>query len=519
MTGALLKRGWWILLLAILAGGTPARAAEGVAQAKEFFQTGVRYFNAGKLDQALEAFKKSVELNPRSAETYNNIGAIYHQFGMLDQAETNFQKARQLNPDYELGRYNLARLYLTLARQEYQEVLRLTHTPAREKEAHYYIGVLDQVLGEEGAGEATASSHAAPGGGAEEGRGGNSPRTPPAGAPPGALEAEEASGGNPVSREEIPERPALAPAPGGLARGDTAATLFSQAKIAHANGDLPRAIGDYQRVARLRPDDAKVQYNLGSALFSNGQYDEALVAFDRSVAIDPDSGEVHHFRGATLEKLGRSDEAIAELKRSLALEESYKARWLLGVLYEKAGDYAAAVREFEAVAKAQPENKKIGDYLEEAKMILAMKGGGEHPAGPQPPADLQPAATGAPPVAGVQPPVDPERVAWLERWRQAWQARDLEKYMAFYSDAFAARGREEARSKKDWEVSQRKKFQRGVIQVGVADLRIEESKGLIVFSFVQDFRRGSYHDRGLKKLFVRDEGGNLKIVSEEWHRL
>jgi len=214
----------------------------------------------------------------------------------------------------------------------------------------------------------------------------------------------------------------------------------------------------------------------------------------------PTSAEAHHYRGATLEKLGRNDEAIEALKRSLALEESYKARWLLGVLYEKAGDYASAVREFEAVAKAQPENKKIGDYLEEARMILAMKGGGEHPAGPEVPADQ-------------------DKRAWLERWRQAWEARDLDRYMAFYSEAFVARGRKGARDKRDWAASKRKKFRRGSIEVRISDVKIEEREGLIIFSFIQDFRRGGYHDHGMKKLFVRDEGGKLRIVSEEWRRL
>jgi len=476
------RRWWWILLLAVLVGGAPAHAADDVAQAKALFQTGVRHFNAGELDQALDAFKKSVELNPRSAETYNNIAAIYHQFGMLDQAETNFQKARRLNPDYELARYNLARLYLTLAREEYQEVLRLTTNPAREKEAHYYIGVLDKVLG-------------------EADKGGTSlPPSVKSGAGASTADVEEASGGAPLSREAIPERPAPAPAPGALAAGDTAATLFSQAKLAHANGDFARAITDYRRVARLRPDDSHVQYNLGSALFSNGQYEEALAAFDRSIAIDPSSAEVHHFRGATLEKLGRNDEAIEALKRSLALEESYKARWLLGVLYEKAGDYASAVQAFEAVAKVQPKNKKIGDYLEEARMILAMKGGGERPTGPQAPADQ-------------------DKRAWLEQWRQAWEGRNLDAYMGFYSEAFVARGKKGARDKRDWRANKRKKFRHGAIQVAISDVRIDEREGLIIFSFVQDFRRGGYRDHGMKKLFVRDEGGHLRIVSEEWHRL
>ncbi|RMF80633.1 MAG: tetratricopeptide repeat protein, partial [Nitrospirae bacterium] len=316
----------------------------------------------------------------------------------------------------------------------------------------------------------------------------------------GTAAGEEASGGGEIREEAIPERPAPAPAPGALAPGDTAERLFAEAKLAHANGDYAKAVEGYRKVARLRPDDSHVQYNLGSALFSEGKYQEALAAFDRAVALDPNSAEAHHFRGATLEKLGRDQEAIDALKRSLELKESYKARWLLGVVYEKVGDYASAVQEFERVAQAQPENEKIGQYLEEARMILAMKGGGDRPAGPEAPAHQR------------------ER-AWLEQWRQAWESRDLDRYMSFYSEAFVARGPKGARDKAAWRAHKAKKFRRGKIHVRISDVRIEEKEGLIVISFVQDYRRGGYHDHGLKKLFVRDEGGKLRIVSEEWRRL
>jgi tetratricopeptide (TPR) repeat protein len=378
--------------------------------------------------------------------------------GMLGQAEDYFQKARRLNPDYELAHYNLARLYLTLARDEYEHVMRLTKDADRAEEARSYLKSLDEVLGN----EATEATQVEP--------------------PPAAV------------------RPPPATEPGKLAPAGSVDALFQEAKLAHANGDLDRAVERYRQVAAARPDDPNVQYNLGSALFAKEDYQGAIAAFDRSVELDPSNAETHHFRGATLEKLGRANEAIEALKQSVAIHDSYKARWLLGVVYEQVGDYASAVQEFEAVARMEPDNKKIKEYLEEARMILAMKGGGEAPAAP------------------MADPWQRER-AWLEEWRQAWEARDVDRYLSFYSEAFSARGRGGNKDKAAWAAEKRDKLRRARPQVKISDLRVQRNDDILVFSFVQDYRDRGYADHGLKKLFVRKEGGKLRIVSEEWRKL
>jgi tetratricopeptide (TPR) repeat protein len=448
---------WWLWLVLAITCVLPAWA-EDVDQAKVHFDAGIRHFNAGELDAALKEFKESAELNPRSAETLNNIAAIYNEMGMFGQAEDYFQKARRLNPDYELAHYNLARLYLTLARDEYQHVIRLTKDPGRAEEARSYLKSLDEVLGN----EATEGIKVEP--------------------PPAAA------------------RPEPAPDPGKLVPAGSVDALFQEAKLAHANGDLDRAVERYRKVADLRPDDANVQYNLGSALFTKEDYQGALAAFDLSIELDPTNAETHHFRGATLEKLGRASDAIAALKQSVAIRDSYKARWLLGVVYEQVGDYASAVQEFEAVARLEPDNKKIKEYLEEARMILAMKGGGEAPAAP------------------MADPWQRER-AWLEQWRQAWEARDADRYLGFYSEAFSARGSGGNKGKAAWAAEKRDKLKSGQPKVKISDLRVQKSDDILVFSFVQDYRDRGYADRGLKKLFVRVEGGTLRIVSEEWRKL
>jgi tetratricopeptide (TPR) repeat protein len=455
------RLGWWCLVLVMMCV-VPVHA-EDLDQAKIHFDAGIRHFNAGQLDAALQEFKTSADLNPRSAETLNNIAAIYNEMGMLVQAEDYFQKARRLNPDYELAHYNLARLYLTLARDEYQHVIRLTKDPGRAEEARGYLKSLDEVLGAEATDKTAAEKT----------------KVEP---PPAAV------------------RPEPAPEPGTLAPAGSVDALFQEAKLAHANGDLDKAVERYRQVAEARPNDPNVQYNLGSALFTKEDYEGALAAFDRSIALDPGNAETHHFRGATLEKLGRASEAIEALKQSVAIHDSYKARWLLGVVYEQVGDYASAVQEFEAVARMEPDNQKIKEYLDEARMILAMKGGGEAPAAP------------------MADPWQRER-AWLEEWRQAWEARDAERYLSFYSDAFSARGPGGNKDKAAWAAEKRAKLKNGKPKVKISDLRIQRSDDILVFSFVQDYRDRGYADHGLKKLFVREEGGKLRIVSEEWRKL
>jgi tetratricopeptide (TPR) repeat protein len=448
---------WWLWLVLAMTCVLPAWA-EDLDQAKVHFDAGIRHFNAGELDAALQEFKESADLNPRSAETLNNIAAIYNEMGMFSQAEDYFQKARRLNPDYELAHYNLARLYLTLARDEYQHVIRLTKDKGREQEARSYLKSLDEVLG------------------------------------------PEAKEGTKVEPPPATARPEPAPEPGKLSPAGSVDALFQEAKLAHANGDLDKAVERYRQVAEMRPDDPNVQYNLGSALFTKEDYKGALAAFDRAIELDPNNAETHHFRGATLEKLGRPKDAIESLKQSVAIHDSYKARWLLGVVYEQVGDYASAVQEFEAVARMEPDNKKIKDYLDEARMILAMKGGGEAPATP------------------MADPWQRER-AWLEEWRQAWEARDADRYLSFYSEAFSARGAGGNKDKAAWAAEKRDKLKHGQPKVKISDLRVQKNDDILVFSFVQDYRDRGYSDRGLKKLFVREEGGKLRIVSEEWRKL
>ena len=54
----------------------------------------------GKLDQALEAYKKAISIQPDFAEAYNNMGNALKDQGKLEEANNAYDKAISLKPDY-----------------------------------------------------------------------------------------------------------------------------------------------------------------------------------------------------------------------------------------------------------------------------------------------------------------------------------------------------------------------------------------------------------------------------------
>jgi tetratricopeptide (TPR) repeat protein len=80
---------------------------------------GELYFSQGRLDDALNEVKKSidmaealrVEMNRSLAMYYSNLGTIYGTKGMIDEAEAQFKKALEVFPDDVLALFNLGRVH------------------------------------------------------------------------------------------------------------------------------------------------------------------------------------------------------------------------------------------------------------------------------------------------------------------------------------------------------------------------------------------------------------------------
>ena len=98
-------------------------------------------------------------------------------------------------------------------------------------------------------------------------------------------------------------------------------------------------------------------------------------------------------------------------------------------------------------------------------------------------------------------------------WSEAWQNRDIDTYMSFYSPRFQSKGLDFER----WREKKVAVFQQGSrIQVEISDLWVFIEGKQAVVSFIQRYRHPMLTDIGEKTLVMVDDGFTWQIVSEEW---
>jgi superkiller protein 3 len=89
-----------------------------VATAEEQFKLGNTLYETGRLDEAIVAYQKAIELDPTYQAAYANLGVAYYQQQQFDLAAAQYEKALELKPDDGEVTYNLGVLYLQQALSE-----------------------------------------------------------------------------------------------------------------------------------------------------------------------------------------------------------------------------------------------------------------------------------------------------------------------------------------------------------------------------------------------------------------
>ena len=136
--------------------------------------------------------------------------------------------------------------------------------------------------------------------------------------------------------------------------------------------DFAAAKADYERVLRVRPDDAYVIHNMGFLLCQQKQYDEAQDWFHRALAIPGYSSRARTLmaQGLCFQAAGKSHQAIDSLTQAHALENNNPvvAYNLAALLYGR-GEVANAqvyLRNLNASNLANAETLWLGIKVENA---------------------------------------------------------------------------------------------------------------------------------------------------------
>ena len=132
-----------------------ATTQEGM-DASEFNDRGIAYHQKGQYDQAISAFNKALEIDPRHAESYNNRGIARFQKGQYDRAISDFSKVLEINPKDADTYYNRGIIYFQKGQyikavSDFNKVLEID--PKHEKASYnqrlaYAKGQLEKAISE-----------------------------------------------------------------------------------------------------------------------------------------------------------------------------------------------------------------------------------------------------------------------------------------------------------------------------------------------------------------------------------
>jgi Flp pilus assembly protein TadD len=236
---------------------------------------GIALAQLGRFDEAAATFRTTIEKAPNHPEAHNNLGNALSRCGRLDDAIEAYRSAIRFRPAYETAQVNLGMALLRADRPKDAEVaLRsaLLVFP-QSADAHYGLGT--------------------------------------------ALRRQEK---NAEAAEAFASTIRLRP--------NSAEAHNDLGDALHALGNGAGAEAEYREAIRLRPTYAEAHTNLGVLLGDIGRVDEGIAALETAIAIKPDLGEAYSNLGSLEMVMGRAVEAERALRAAVSLRPNLLAAHL-----------------------------------------------------------------------------------------------------------------------------------------------------------------------------------------------
>jgi protein O-GlcNAc transferase len=228
------------------------------------FNLGVLFRGQGKLDDAIESYKRAIAVKPKHFDAMYNLGNALKEKGMLDEAVTAFQQSLSIKPDFAEAHNNLGNALRELKRLEeagvsYQNALSVNPDYI---DAQNNLGITCSEMGKMD--EAVA-----------------------------------------IYQKVLATNPNSAEVHNNL--GNALRDLRQ----------LDEAVVCFNRALDIKPGYVDALNNLGNALRDLGQLDQALGCYKRSIAINPDLAEAHNNLGNVQQDIGNLDDSLANYRRAL----------------------------------------------------------------------------------------------------------------------------------------------------------------------------------------------------------
>lgn len=125
-------------------------------------------------------------------------------------------------------------------------------------------------------------------------------------------------------------------------------------------------------------------------------------------------------------------------------------------------------------------------------------------------------------IAGKVPPrrkkTSPKEIEdFIHFWKNAWERKELDKYIGLYDRTFRFHGMN-LRAWRSYKSRLNRKYGSFKIRVNRVKV-IKDSGNKLKVRFIQEYKADTYHDSGIKNLFLLKRGKQWKIKKETWRPL
>jgi len=256
----------------------------------------------GKLDEAIDAFKKAISIKPDYADAYNNLGNALKGQGKLEEAIEAYNKVLSIKPDtdayYNMGNALKEQGKLEEAVEAYNKAISIKPDYA---EAYYNMGISLQDQGK----------------------------------------LDEAVS---IYNKAISIRP------------DYALAYYNMGNVLHKQGKPDEAVEAYTKAISIKPDYADAYYNLGVSIQDQGKPDEALEAYKKVLSIKPDYADAYYNMGHVLKDQGKLAKAIEAYKNALYIKPDYVGAYNnMGVVLQEQGKLDDAIEAYTKALSIKPD--------------------------------------------------------------------------------------------------------------------------------------------------------------------
>ena len=220
----------------------------------------------GQFNEAIENLRKAIQISPNDPEALDNLGTALAIKGQFNEAIENFRKAIQINPNSSDTLKNLGAALTAKGRldEAIENLRKAIQINPNSSDAHYNLGYALTVKGR--LDEAIANY-----------------------------------------RKAIQIKPNYPDA------------LNNLGLALAAKGQFDEAIENFRKAIQINPNSSDLLDNLGVTLSAKGQFDEAIENYHQAILVNSNRPETFLHLGMTLGQLGRTREAVVQYREALRL--------------------------------------------------------------------------------------------------------------------------------------------------------------------------------------------------------